>query len=415
MSCLNYINNVLHIEKVNLEKMAHEFGTPCYLYSRQRIENNWRELNQVFQTIPHQICYAVKANSNLAILNLLVKLQSGFDIVSAGELARVLKSGGDPNKIVFSGVGKTIAEMEYAISQNIHCFDIESAAELSRLQIVAKKLNKQINIALRINPDVDAQTHPHIATGLKENKFGIESNEVISLARSIVDDQHVNLIGIATHIGSQITELEPFMAATKKLADVYLDLKKLNINISEINVGGGLGITYHNESPPALSDYANIIINQFKSYPVKIILEPGRSIVANAGVLLTRVEYIKTSQHKKFAIVDAGMNDLIRPALYDAWQPILPVILRNIATDEYDIVGPVCETADFLGKNRSLAIQINDLLAIDCAGAYGFSMSSNYNSRPRPAEILIDGEQAHLIRRRESLADLMAHELLPNV
>ena len=410
MSCLEYRGDSLFIENVSLEAIANQYGTPCYLYSRRAIETNWQKFTDAFKSIPNRICYAVKANSNLAILNLFAKMQSGFDIVSVGELERVLKAGGDPNKIVFSGVGKRSDEIERALQARIHCFDIESEAELIRLNNIAKRLNLDTNVALRINPDVDPHTHSHISTGLKENKFGIEMDEVIPLAQQITSMPNLNLIGIAAHIGSQITELNPFLLAIDRLIEIYREIKKTGIEIQEINLGGGLGIYYHHDTPPPLTDYANLIINKLKPYPLHLVLEPGRALVGNAGVLLTRVEYIKAHDDKKFAIVDAGMNDFIRPALYDAWQPILAIKQRGQMTDIYDVAGPVCESADFLGRDRELCILPNDLLAVDCAGAYGFSMSSNYNSRPRPAEVLVDGEKTYLIRSRETIADLFSSE-----
>ncbi|EKD70917.1 MAG: hypothetical protein ACD_46C00328G0001 [uncultured bacterium] len=412
MSCLHYHHQMLYIEDVSLEKIAQEFGTPCYVYSRQAIENNWRQFDAAFQAKAHRICYAVKANSNLAILNLLANLHSGFDIVSFGELMRVIAAHGDTQKTVFSGVGKTEFEIEQAIYHQIHCFDVESQPELIRLNAIAEKLNKKINIAFRINPDVNPNTHTHIATGLKENKFGIALDDVIPLAKLLVNFPKLNLIGIAAHIGSQITELKPFIKMIQQLAEIYTQLIKMNFSINEINVGGGLGITYHHESPPTLQNYADAIIHQFQNDPVQIILEPGRAIVGNAGILITRVEYLKQSPHKNFIVADAGMNDLLRPALYDAWQPILPVQLRDMPKVHYDITGPVCESADFLGKNRELAILPGDYLAIDCAGAYGFSMSSNYNSRCKPAEVLVDKTNIRLIRHREAVEDLFAHEMI---
>lgn len=410
MSCLHYHDNELYIEKVSLKQVAAKHGTPTYVYSRAAIEANWRMFDDAFSAIPHHICYAVKANSNINILRLLANLNSGFDIVSLGELERVIAAGGNPKKIVFSGVGKTKKEIEQAIEKNIYCFDIESEAELDRLQLIAARLNKTVNIALRINPNVNAHTHAHISTGLDINKFGIESSDIIPLSQKIQSHTSLRLIGIASHIGSQIIKLQPFLLALDHLIAIYKELLTLGITLQHINIGGGLGITYQDESPPAIQEYANALQEKLAGYPLEIIIEPGRAIVGNAGILLTQIEYIKETSQRNFALVDAGMNDLIRPALYNAWQDILPVEIRHLAKKHYDIAGPVCESADFLGKDRELAIQAGDYLAVDTAGAYGFSMSSNYNSRCRPAEILIDGSEMQIIRRRESIEELFAAE-----
>lgn len=411
MTCLHYRNNTLYVEDVALSQVASTFDTPCYLYSRAAIESNWRAFDNALKTIPHRICYAVKANSNLSILNLLAKLQSGFDIVSIGELERVLAAGGDVQKVIFSGVGKKKEEISQAIEKGIYCFNIESPAEAARIQEVAQALNTKVNVGLRINPDINANTHAYISTGMSENKFGVTTSEAIATCQQIHAMPALNLIGIACHLGSQITDLSPFQAALDFLFATYEKLQQLGIKLKTINVGGGLGIAYHQEQPaPTITDYAATISNKAANYPIEIIIEPGRAIVGNAGVLLTRVEYIKQSKHKNFAIVDAGMNDLVRPALYQAWQQILPVNLRQGKKVTYDIVGPVCESADFLGKDRNLVLEEGDLLAVDSTGAYGFSMSSNYNTRPRPAEVLIAGSQIKLIRRREEINDLYSHE-----
>jgi diaminopimelate decarboxylase len=410
MSCLHYCNTELYIENASLKNVAEEFGTPCYVYSRAAIESNWRSFDQAFKTVPHHICYAVKANSNIAILHLLAQLNSGFDIVSVGELERVLAAGGDPNKIVFSGVGKSEIEITRAIEKKIYCFDVESEPELERLQTIASSLKTTINIALRINPNVDPHTHSYISTGLKENKFGIDSNDVLPLCLKLSSMKALRLIGIACHIGSQIVKLEPFLLAMDRLVEIYQKLNEHGIRIQHINIGGGLGITYRDEQPPGIDVYVNALQEKLSHYPIDIVVEPGRSIVGNAGVLLTRIEYLKHTGQKNFAIVDAGMNDLLRPALYHAWQDILPVALRHTETKQYDIAGPVCESADFFAKDRKLAIHSGDLLAIDSAGAYGFSMSSNYNSRCRVAEIIVDGCRKHLIRRRETIDELFALE-----
>lgn len=410
MSCLQYHGSDLYIENVSLKNIAEEFGTPCYIYSRKAIENNWHSFDDAFKAMPHRICYAVKANSNLAILHLLTKLNSGFDIVSLGELERVIAAGGDPRKIVFSGVGKKRVEIERAIEMNIFCFNIESEPELQRINEIASRMQCTVDIALRINPNVDPETHPHIITGLEESKFGIDINEVIPLANKIAKLSSLNLIGIASHIGSQIVRLGPFLKVVDRLLTTYTQLKEHGISIKHINIGGGLGITYHDEHPPGIREYAQTLQEKLNAYDVELILEPGRAIVGNAGVLLSRIEYLKHTPHKNFAIIDAGMNDLLRPALYDAWQNILPVEIHAIDSKCYDIAGPVCESADFLGKNRELALKAGDLLAIDSSGAYGFSMSSNYNSRCRPPEVLIDNQQTTLIRRRESIDELFAAE-----
>lgn len=410
MSCLHYRNDVLHIEEVSLQSIAEEYGTPCYVYSRAAIEKNWKTFNEAFKGIPHRICYAVKANSNLAILNLLAKINSGFDVVSYGEIQRVIAAGGDPQKIVFSGVGKTRIEIEQGILNNIHCFDVESEPELERINEIATQMKKTVKIALRINPDVNAGTHSHICTGLNESKFGIDINDIPALGKKISSLSSLSLIGIACHIGSQIVQLNPFLEVVDKMLDTYKQLQAIGISLEHINIGGGLGITYHDEHPPGIREYAHALKEKLKPYRVEVIIEPGRAIVGNAGILLSRIEYLKHTQHKNFAIIDAGMNDLLRPALYDAWQNIIPVISRGGERKAYDIAGPVCESSDFLGKNRELALKSGDLLVIDSSGAYGFCMSSNYNSRCRPPEVLVDGNTAKLIRRREFIEELYAAE-----
>ncbi|MBV9576785.1 MAG: diaminopimelate decarboxylase [Gammaproteobacteria bacterium] len=415
MSCIHYHHDELYIEKVSLKTIAEDFGTPCYIYSRAKLEANWQSFDKAFSAIPHRICYAVKANSNIAILNLLAKLGSGFDIVSLGELERVIAASGDTKKIIFSGGGKKHVEIERAIRAGIHCFDVESESELERLNSIAQNLNKTVNIAFRINPNIAAGAHAHIATGAKENKFGIDINDVIPLVDHLSQFSCLKLIGIAAHIGSQILELKPFLLAIDSLLTIYKKLQEKDINLKHINIGGGLGITYHHEHPPAVKEYALALQEKIATSPLEIILEPGRAIVGNAGVLLTRIEYLKHTQHKNFIIVDAGMNDLIRPALYDAWQKVVPVTLRSSEKKQYDIAGPVCESADFMGKDRELAIEAGDLLAIDSAGAYGFSMSSNYNSRCRAAEILVDNTHTFLIRQRETIHDLFALEKIPHL
>ncbi|MDX1900559.1 MAG: diaminopimelate decarboxylase [Gammaproteobacteria bacterium] len=407
------INNVLHIENISLENIAKQFGTPCYVYSRAAIETNLAQFQKAFQHRPHRICYAVKANSNLAILNIFAEHNIGFDIVSGGELERVLAAGGDPNKIIFSGVGKTKNEIVKALNIGIHCFNVESEPELFRLNEIAKENNTTIKIGLRINPDVDAKTHPHIATGLSENKFGLDWQHTLRIVDELPQLKHLKLIGIGCHIGSQLTSLEPFSAAIDRILFFIEKLKDKNIYLDHIDLGGGLGVVYHNETPPSVTEYAKMICNKLSSFEGDIIFEPGRSLVANTGVLLTTIEYIKQTAHKNFAIVDAGMNDLLRPPLYEAWHQISPVKNHSdIEATHYDIVGPVCESADILGKNRLLSIQQNDILAIHSVGAYGFSMSSNYNSRARPVEIMIDDNQVFVIRERETLQDLFSTEKL---
>jgi diaminopimelate decarboxylase len=412
MSCLHYEGDQLYVENVSLQDVAKQYGTPCYVYSRAALEANWRAFDEAFRRTPHRICYAVKANGNVHILRLLAQLNSGYDIVSQGELERVLLAGGDPKKVIFSGVGKKQIEIERAIEKGIYCFDVESEPELERLHHIASSRHTRVNIALRVNPHVDARTHSHIATGLNVNKFGIEASDIMPLCQKIASLPSLQLIGLASHIGSQIVELSPFLAMLDCLLDLYKQVKTLGIKLQHINIGGGLGITYKDEKPPSIADYAKALQTKLADFPLEVILEPGRSIVGNAGILLTQVEYIKLTSQKQFALVDAGMNDLLRPALYDAWQPILPVKKRAEPAFIYDIAGPVCESADFLGKDRLLAIQAGDLLAVDSAGAYGFSMSSNYNARCRAAEILIDRDEMKIIRRRESFTDLFAAENL---
>lgn len=411
MDHFNYRGDQLFAEDVPLVEIARRFGTPCYVYSRATLERHWHAFDQALSPWPHLVCYAVKANSNLALLNLLARLGSGFDIVSLGELERVIKAGGDPAKVVFSGVGKRVDEMERALALGIRCFNIESRAELVRLDEVAGRLGRKAPISVRVNPDVDAKTHPYISTGLKENKFGIEMDaalEVYLLARSL---KHIEIKGIDCHIGSQLTGLEPFIDALDRMLHLVGLLQAEDIELEHLDLGGGLGVRYIDETPPEPRDYARSLASRLDGLPYEILIEPGRAIAGNAGVLLTRVEYLKDSPHKHFAIVDAAMNDLMRPALYQANQGIVQVD-RSAGEHEavYDIVGPVCETADFLGKGRRLRLSPGDLLAVRTSGAYGFAMSSNYNSRPRAAEVMVDGDQCHLVRRRESLQDLWALE-----
>lgn len=416
MDHFNYRGTALYAEDVPLEQIAAEFGTPCYVYSRATLERHWHAFDRAFAGQPHLVCYAVKANSNLAVLNVLARLGSGFDIVSLGELERVLAAGGDPGKIVFSGVGKREDEMRRALEVGIRCFNVEVADEIDRLNRLAGEMGRKARISLRVNPDVDAQTHPYISTGLRENKFGIGVDEALAEYRRAAAMPHLDISGIDCHIGSQLTSLEPFVDALDRLLVMIETLRTEGIVIRHLDIGGGLGIRYSQENPPEPAAYAEVLSRRLAGLQLEILLEPGRAIVGNAGVLLTRVEYLKSNGVKHFAIVDAAMNDLIRPSLYQAWQSILPVHSdSSAATRCYDVVGPVCETGDFLGKDRDLAIQAGDLLAVRSAGAYGFCMSSNYNSRPRVAEVLVDGDRVHLARRRETVADLFQHEsVLPD-
>ncbi|SDI34715.1 diaminopimelate decarboxylase [Ferrimonas sediminum] len=414
MDHFSYHQGRLMAEQVSVAELADRYGTPCYIYSRATIERHWRAFDRAVGDHPHLICYAVKANSNLAILNLLARMGSGFDIVSGGELARVLEAGGDPAKVVFSGVGKSADEMRQALSAGIHCFNVESEPELERLNEVAKELGLMAPVSLRINPDVDAGTHPYISTGLKQNKFGIpmaRAEAAFEMARQL---PHIDIKGVDCHIGSQLTTLPPFLAALERLLALIDRLEQRGIQIQHLDVGGGLGVNYGDENPPHPDQYAAALLKQLKGRALTLIFEPGRAIMANAGLLVTRVEYLKQGEDRDFAVVDAAMNDLLRPSLYSAWQAIIAVTPRQGTPRPYDVVGPVCETGDFLGKDRSLVLEPGDLLAVRSAGAYGFAMASNYNSRPRIAEIMADGDQAQLIRERETINQLWQGEhLLP--
>ncbi|MEY4767917.1 MAG: diaminopimelate decarboxylase [Pseudomonadota bacterium] len=413
MNYFNYYQQQLFAEQVSITDIVQQYGSPCYIYSRTALEQQWQAFDQAFADQKHLICYAVKANSNLAILNILAQLGSGFDIVSGGELKRVLAAGGDPKKIVFSGVGKTETELRDALIAGIHCFNIEVSDELDRLNRIAHELGVIAPISLRVNPNVDAQTHPYISTGLKENKFGISSELALQEYLHAASLSNLKIIGIDCHIGSQLTEIQPFLSALDKILELVAQLKQQNIEITHLDLGGGLGVRYQNEQPPLPQQYIQALLSHLNTNHYQILLEPGRSIVANAGILVTKVEYLKTTPAKNFAIVDAAMNDLIRPALYNAWQQIIPVQLHSKASiNTWDIVGPICETGDFLAKQRELALEVNDLLAICSAGAYGFSMSSNYNSRPRIAEIMVHRDQSHLIRARETYSQLWENEYL---
>lgn len=410
MNALAMRDGVLHVEEVSLERIAERHGTPCYVYSRAALCGAFQAYDEALAAHPHLICYAAKANASLAILNLFARLGAGFDIVSGGELARVLAAGGDPGKVVFSGVGKREEEMRAALHAGIHCFNVESTSELARLDRVAGEMGVRAPISLRVNPDVDAKTHPYIATGLKDNKFGIAHQQARQVYREAAAMAHVRLIGIDCHIGSQLTDVAPFAAALERVLELVDALARDGIALEHIDIGGGLGIRYRDETPPLPQDYARVLLERIAGRRETLIVEPGRSLVGNAGWLLTRVEYLKHGASKDFAIVDAAMNDLMRPALYDAWHDILPVRSRAGAARSYAIVGPVCESGDFLGHDRALALAEHDLLAICSAGAYGMSMSSNYNARPRAAEVMVAGAETHLVRARESLADLYAHE-----
>ena len=418
MTAFEYRHGRLYAENVALTDVAEEVGTPCYVYSRAHIEAQWHAFDSGFGQRDHLVCYSVKANSNLAVLNVLARLGSGFDIVSVGELERVLAAGGDPAKIVFSGVGKTEHEMRRALAVGIHCFNVESEAEIERLNRLAGEVGRRAAISLRVNPDVDAKTHPYISTGLKENKFGIPMAQAQAAYLHARDLRHVHIVGVDCHIGSQLTELTPFAAAVDRVLHLVDSLALAGIPLQHLDLGGGLGIRYRDENPPQPSAYIAALLQQLKGQDdryrhLRILIEPGRAIVGNAGVLLATVEYLKYSDAKNFAVVDAGMNDLMRPALYDAWQEIVPVIQNPAApVKTYDVVGPVCETADFLGRDRSLAIVPRDLLAIHSAGAYGSCMSSNYNTRPRAAEVMVDGSEFHVVRRRETLEDLLSPECI---
>ncbi|MDB4042470.1 diaminopimelate decarboxylase [Methylophilaceae bacterium] len=402
------------IENVPVKKLADEYGTPAYVYSKKIIEDTFINFKKSFIKLNPLVCFAVKANSNIAILNLLAKQGAGFDIVSGGELKRVIAAKGDPKKLVFSGIGKSIEEIGLAISHDILAFNVESEGELYRIQSIAKSLNKKAAISIRVNPNVDAKTHPYISTGLKDNKFGVDEKKSIELYLLAKNLDSIVIKGIDCHIGSQITEINPFIDSAKKLVALIDHLKTLDINIEHFDIGGGLGINYKDELPPSFSDYADAINQVIGNRKLKIIVEPGRSLIAKAGVLLTSIEYIKEGNSKNFAIVDAAMNDLMRPSLYDAYHEIINIISHNLDKKEYDIVGPVCETGDFFGKNRLLSIKNKDLLAILDTGAYGMSMSSNYNTRPRSVEILVDNEKSHIIRERETFEHLISGEsILP--
>ncbi|EWC43125.1 diaminopimelate decarboxylase [Stutzerimonas stutzeri] len=414
MEAFSYRDGQLFAEGVALPALAQRFGTPTYVYSRAHIEAQYRAYADALDGMPHLVCFAVKANSNLGVLNVLARLGAGFDIVSSGELERVLAAGGQPDRIVFSGVGKTRDDMRRALDVGVHCFNVESTDELERLQQVAAELGKKAPVSLRVNPDVDAGTHPYISTGLKENKFGIDIDNAEAVYTRAAELPNLDVVGVDCHIGSQLTSLPPFLDALDRLLALVDRLAERGIQIRHLDLGGGLGVRYRDEQPPLAGDYIQAVRQRIEGRGLALVFEPGRSIVANAGVLLTRVEYLKHTAHKDFAIVDAAMNDLIRPALYQAWMNVVAVQPHEGDTRRYDIVGPICETGDFLAKDRELALVEGDLLAVCSAGAYGFVMSSNYNTRGRAAEVLVDGDQAFEVRRRESVQELYAGEsLLP--
>lgn len=413
MNTLHRIDGRLHFEDVALDSLAERFGTPLYVYSRAALEAAYRAYADAFAAVPHLVCYAVKANSSLAVLNVFARLGAGFDIVSGGELARVLAAGGDPGKVVFSGVGKSAAEMRAALEAGILCFNVESESELHRLNRVAGELGRIAPISLRVNPDVDARTHPYISTGLRQNKFGVPIAQAHALYRQAASLPHLAVVGIDCHIGSQLTDLSPLADAADRVLALVDALAADGILLQHIDLGGGVGIRYRDETPPDLAAYGRVLAGKFAGRRETLLLEPGRSLVGNAGLLLTRVEYLKPGEEKNFAIVDAAMNDLMRPALYEAFHEIVAVDERSVPARRYDIVGPICETGDFIGFARDLAIEEGDLLAILSAGAYGMSMASNYNSRPRAAEVLVDKNKIHLIRDRETFAALITGERLP--
>lgn len=414
MDAFNYRDGELFAEGVALSAIAQRFGTPTYVYSRAHIEAQYRSFTDALDGVPHLVCYAVKANSNLGVLNVLARLGAGFDIVSRGELERVLAAGGQADKIVFSGVGKSREDMRRALEVGVHCFNVESTDELERLQVVAAEMGVRAPISLRVNPDVDAGTHPYISTGLKENKFGIAIADAEDVYIRAAQLPNLEVLGVDCHIGSQLTTLPPFLDALDRLMGLIDRLGECGIYLHHIDLGGGVGVRYRDEEPPLIADYIQAVRERIEGRDLTLMFEPGRYIVANAGVLLTQVEYLKHTEHKDFAIVDAAMNDLIRPALYQAWMDVTAVTPRTSDARAYDIVGPICETGDFLAKDRELALEEGDLLAVHSAGAYGFVMSSNYNTRGRTAEVLVDGDQAFEVRRRETVAELYAGEsLLP--
>ncbi|HAG93029.1 MAG: diaminopimelate decarboxylase [Pseudomonadales bacterium] len=413
MSVFEYRNNALFAENLPVDQIAKAVGTPCYLYSRKALETAWQAFDHAFGQHPHLVCYAVKANSNLAVLNVLAKLGAGFDIVSQGELERVLRAGGDPAKVVFSGVGKLREEMVRALQVGVYCFNVESEAELEILSQVAVETGKTAAISLRVNPDVDAQTHPYISTGLKQNKFGIDIDRAIAVFQRAAELPNIKVSGIDCHIGSQLTTVTPFMDAMDRLLERIDQLAANGIHIEHVDIGGGLGVRYRDEQPPAPADYVSALLAKLGDRKLKVVMEPGRAIAANAGIMVTEVQLLKSTEIKNFVVVDAAMNDMIRPSLYSAWQDIIPVQPTHQGEAALcDVVGPVCETGDFLGKDRELNVKAGDLLAVCSAGAYGFVMSSNYNTRNRAPEVMVDDDRFHIIRRRETYEDQFALESL---
>ena len=417
LPALDYRNGALYMEQVNIAEVVKHYGTPCYVYSKQAILDVYQAYTTSFASLKHQICYAVKANSNLAVLGILAQAGAGFDIVSRGELMRVLAAGGEASRVVFSGVGKTYSDIEYALTQGIGCFNVESISELTLINDVAKALDRSAPISLRVNPNVDAKTHPYISTGLKDNKFGISHEDAVTVYQQAVQLSHIDIVGIDCHIGSQLTEVAPFVAALDKVIELIHSLRDKGIELRHIDLGGGLGVRYIDEMPVSIDEFAQALLPKLSELGLTVFFEPGRSIVANAGVLLTKVDVLKPTAHKNFAIVDAAMNDLIRPALYQAEMAVIPSVLPNNGIDTdgmhpWDIVGAICETGDFLAKDRLLSLATGDILAITGAGAYGFTMSSNYNSRGRASEVMVADNHHQLIRKRETLEALYADEML---
>ena len=410
MDYFNYKGDSLFAEAIPVADIAQKYGTPCFIYSRATLERHYGVYQKALEGCPHLICFAVKANSNLAVLNVLARLGAGFDIVSGGELERVIAAGGDASKVIFSGLGKTEAEIERALQLGIYCFNIESGAELDRIDRIAQRLGKKAPISVRVNPDVNTDTHPYISTGQKENKFGISYEQAIYIYRRAAILEGIKILGIDCHIGSQLTSVQPFLDATDRLLTLADRLANEGILLTHFDVGGGLGVTYGEEEPPHPSELIAMIRSRFANREMTLLIEPGRTISANAGIFVTKVEYLKQTNHKNFAIIDGAMNDLLRPALYGAWQEIIPVNRRQGDGITYDVVGPVCESSDFLGKERVLCIKAGDLLAVRSAGAYGFAMSSNYNTRPRSAEIMVDRDKSYLVRQRETITELFAGE-----
>ncbi len=410
MDYFNYKGDSLLAEAIPVADIAQKYGTPCFIYSRATLERHYGVYQEALEGCPHLICFAVKANSNLAVINVLARLGAGFDIVSGGELERVIAAGGDTSKVIFSGLGKTEAEIERALQLGIYCFNIESGAELDRIDRIAQRLGKKAPISVRVNPDVNTDTHPYISTGQKENKFGISYEQAIDIYRRAAILEGIKILGIDCHIGSQLTSVEPFLDATDRLLTLTDQLADEGILLTHFDVGGGLGVTYGEEEPPHPSELIAMIRSRFANREMTLLIEPGRTISANAGIFVTKVEYLKQTNHKNFAIIDGAMNDLLRPALYGAWQEIIPVNRRLGDGITYDVVGPVCESSDFLGKERVLCIKAGDLLAVRSAGAYGFAMSSNYNTRPRSAEIMVDHDKSYLVRPRETITELFAGE-----